>query len=101
MGLTRAWHEPSSPHHRPHATGPGGYLRSVTEALDLEGAEGEVKPWPTSTPPACFPASREFALLWDLREASLCVPHPTGMGLITCLRPQEPPWRKKHFGSCR
>lgn len=42
MGLMWAWHEPSSPHHHPCATGRGGYLRSLTEVLDLERAEGEV-----------------------------------------------------------
>lgn len=48
----------------------------MTEALDLEEVEGEVRHGLTAPlAPAClsFPVSQEFALIWDLWEALL---HP-------------------------
>lgn len=48
----------------------------MTEALDLEEVEGEVRHGPTAPlAPACLslPVSQEFALIRDLREALL---HP-------------------------
>lgn len=36
-------HLPSSPHPHSHARAPRGYSRSVTEALDLQEVEGEVR----------------------------------------------------------
>lgn len=59
-GSNWAWHAPGSPPRHPRAAGPGGYSRSVTEALGLEGA-GErlavARQQPSRTPPS-FPRIR-------------------------------------------